>query len=213
MITDPLPENPILILSDAEHQLQAVSGEIILLAGEVGSGKSLWLKRLAGLLDIPSHISASINGKAVHNEVGRVQMLFDHQPPLWLGQSVAEELCFGLKGRIDPERLAELLAEWRLESLDPTSELTSLNRLQAVRLNLAAMALAGPAIALLDNPTDALPEPDVIALRDDVTAWAHRSNTTVVVACNRWHDWQPVATQSWRVTAAEDLPHREGRYE
>ena len=213
MKIDPLSENPILTLSDAEHQLQAVSGEIILLTGEVGSGKSLWLKRLSGLLDIPSHISASINGKTVRKEVGSVQMLFDHQPPLWLGQNVAEELCFGLKERPAPERLAELLSEWRLSTLDLTCELTLLNRLQVVRLSLAAMALAGPAIALLDNPTDALPEADATTLRDDVAAWAHRSNTTVVVACNRWHDWQPVASQSWRVTAAEDLPHREGRYE
>jgi len=213
MKSTPLPENPTLILSDAEQAVKAAPGEIILLTGEVGSGKSLWLKRLAGLVALPSHTSASINGQEPGKVIGTVRMLFDQQPPLWLGQSVVEELSFGLKDRPDPERLSELLADWRLSTLDPGCELTSLNRLQTARLNLASMALARPSVALLDNPTDALPEPDAIALRDDIAAWVHRSNTTVVVACNRWHDWQPVATQSWRVTAAEDLPHREGRYE
>ena len=206
MKTDPLSENSVLIFSDAEQTLTANAGEIILLTGQAGSGKSLWLKRLAGLLELPSHISASINGKSPGKESGIVRMLFDRQPQIWLGQSVSEELCFGLKKRPSPERLIKVLADWGLNELDPASDVATLNRLQAVRLNLAAIALAAPKITLLDNPTDALPEKDALTLRDKVAAWASHSETTVVVACNRWHDWQMVASQQWWVTTTEELP-------
>ena len=208
MTSDPLSEENLLTLRDASQLLAAEAGEVILLTGSVGSGKSLWLKRLAGLIDLPKNTSATIAGKKPGRAAGETLMLFDRQPALWLGQSVAEELCFGLKKAPSSESLTTILADWRLGRLSPTSDLSTLNRLQAVRLHLAAMALAAPKLALLDSPTDSLPEADAITLRDDISAWAEASKTTVVVACNRWQDWQSVATQHWQVTTADDLPQR-----
>ncbi|ATX82725.1 energy-coupling factor transport system ATP-binding protein [Mariprofundus ferrinatatus] len=213
MNSDPLTDNSVLILRDAARSLEAAAGEIVLLIGEVGSGKSLWLKRLAGLASFPPQFTATIAGKPPGKEIGAVQMLFDHQPPLWLGQNIGEELSFGLKAMPSRHDLATALATWGVADLESDRDVATLNRLQSVRLRLAAMELSGPVIALLDNPSDALPEADAVTLRDDIAAWVKRSNTTVVVASNRWHDWQPAATQLWRVTAADFLPNREGRHE
>ncbi|NWF35177.1 ATP-binding cassette domain-containing protein [Mariprofundus sp. KV] len=208
MNSDPRSEDTTLTLRDASQRLAAEAGEIILLTGAVGSGKSLWLKRLAGVTDLPNNTSATIAGKKPGKAAGETLMLFDRQPPLWLGQRVGEELCFGLRTPPASEVLTAVLSAWRLESLSPSAELSSLNRLQAMRLSLATMALAEPKLALLDSPTDSLPETDAITLRDDITAWAERSKTTVVVASNRWQDWQSVATQHWQVTSRDDLPQR-----
>lgn len=208
MNSDPLSEEKRLILRDASQLLAAEAGEIVLLTGTVGSGKSLWLKRLSGLVDLPVNTSAIIAGKKPGKAAGETLMLFDRQPPLWLGQSVAEELCFGLRTPPAIDVLTAILSAWRLESLSLSAELSSLNRLQAVRLSLATIALAAPKLALLDNPTDSLPAADAITLRDEIAAWAYESKTTVVVACNRWQDWQSVVTQHWRVTTADDLPQR-----
>ncbi|ATX82713.1 hypothetical protein Ga0123462_1871 [Mariprofundus ferrinatatus] len=63
MNSDPLTDNSVLILRDAARSLEAAAGEIVLLIGEVGSGKSLWLKRLAGLASSPPQFTATIAGK------------------------------------------------------------------------------------------------------------------------------------------------------
>ena len=206
MKTEPQASNSGLILNDNDQQLKAAAGEIILLTGAVGSGKSLWLHRLAGLTDLPAHISSMIGGKPVAKARGSALMLFDRQPQLWLGQTVAEELCFGLKERPEPETLHTVLSQWGLSELDLGSDLATLNRLQGVRLSLASISLAAPKLALLDNPTDALPEQDAFTLRDDISAWASHSVTTVVVTSNRWHDWRSVATQNWWIGDADKLP-------
>lgn len=186
--------------------LQADKGEIILLTGDIGSGKTLWLKRLAGLVKLPATISALINGKTPGREIGDVRMLFDQQPPLWLGQNVAEELVFGLKSPPSGEVLSKALHDWKADELQLSQSTTSLNRIQAIRLTLTSISLANPKLALLDCPTDSLPQKDAIAIQKLVSSWARESNATVVVASNRWHDWREVATQTWRVEAADDLP-------
>ena len=208
MNSDPLSDDSLLTLRDASNQLSARAGEIILLCGDVGTGKTVWLKRLAGLTAMPANYSASIAGKQPGKELGKTLMLFDRQPPLWLGQNVAEELSFGLKKQPATEELTAALAAWDLSAVSLTAELSRLNRLQAIRLSLAAISLAEAELIILDNPTDTLPEADALTLRDDIATWAERTKTTVVVACNRWHDWRPVASQRWQITSTEALPQQ-----
>ncbi len=200
---------PTLILRDEAQSLQALAGEVILLVGEVGSGKTYWLRRMAGLTESPPPLSITINDNPPGEETHSVRMLFDRQPPLWLGQSVAEELCFGLKEKPSTETLLVTLGDWGLTQVELDSDVATLNRLEAARLALASISLAAPKLALLDSPTDALPEADALTLRGDIQTWAKQSNTTVVVTCNRWHDWQAVATQIWRVLATDCLPRWE----
>ena len=208
MKTDPFATNTGLILHDAKQQLHATAGEIVLLTGAVGSGKTRWLQRLAGLIDLPPTTTATMNGKNLDQQQGSVRMLFDRQPQLWLGQHVNEELYFGLKQIPDTAMLTSTLSTWGLSDIELTTETGALNRLQGLRLNLAAITLATPQLALLDCPTDALPEQDAAEICDLITNWATRSDTTVVVTSNRWHDWQMVASQHWQICSADGLPQR-----
>ena len=192
--------------------LWADPGELILLTGDSGSGKSLWLKRLAGLCPMPENVSASLGGKTIgEGESQHVRMLFDRYPPIWLGQHVAEEINFGLQSRPSAEAMCDTLTQWDIAELSPNDELAKLNRRQAVRLSLAAMDLAKPTLALLDNPTASLTQDEAKAICGNVSRWCRTANLTVVVACNRWQDWFTAADQTWCVKAPDDMPQPGGK--
>ncbi len=195
---------PRLTLSNCTHQLIAESGELILLRGDVGCGKTLWLKRMAGLLDLPAEMNKNINMNPTDHAV--VRMLFDRWPCLWLGGSVEEELIFGLGHTASPHELEDVLLTWRLADLSLDHDVQRLNRLQSIRLSLAAIALAKPDFVFLDNPSAALCAETAMLLSQDIAAWLKHSNTIVVVASNRWQDWRTVATQTWSVSAPDHLP-------
>lgn len=190
-----------LILKSSEGRLEAVGRELILLVGDVGSGKSLWLKRLAQLTAMPDGQSIEMDDAAPV-----VRMLFDRWPCSWLGQTVEEELMFGLKERCSLLDLEERLLQWGLDDVALSSGPESLNRLQSIRLSLAAMDLAKPALVLLDNPSAALSEQMALDLSKDIAGWLNRSNTIMVVATNRWQDWQTVVSQTWHVKSPVLLP-------
>ncbi|MDX8395053.1 MAG: ABC transporter ATP-binding protein [Mariprofundaceae bacterium] len=190
-----------LMLNSSEQRLEASAGDLILLTGDVGSGKSLWLKRLAQLVDLPIGMTCNM---ADSSPV--VRMLFDRWPYSWLGQTVEEELMFGLKCSFSSYQLEQTLLQWGVMDVHLSTEPQSLNRLQSIRLTLAAMDLAKPALVLLDNPSAALPEQMALDLSKDIAVWLKKSNTIVVVATNRWQDWQTVITQTWNVKNPLQLP-------
>jgi len=204
-----IANHPALELTSTTACLHARGGEIILLNGASGSGKSLWLHRLAELTKLPPGITVTLSDP--DQSAPNVRMLFDRWPCIWLGQTAAEELLFGLNHQLEPHQLENTLSQWGLDSMALTTDIQTLNRLQSVRLSLAAMSLATPALALLDNPTASLSQPDALALIKDIHHWAKQSNTIVVVACNRWQDWHSSASQLWRISAPDALPSPGGQ--
>ncbi|TLS68936.1 ATP-binding cassette domain-containing protein [Mariprofundus erugo] len=187
----------------------ATSGDIILVTGKNGCGKSLWLQRMAGLEPFPAGIAADIDGMPLQS--WPVRMLFDQWPAMWLGQSVHDEMTFGLGRQPEPAEIMKTLADWGLqEGITARTPPSTLNRLQSVRLILASMNMAGPVLALLDNPTDNLSHDDAADLISDIAGWARKSKTIVVVACNRWQDWQVEATQQWHIHCSDELPQLRG---
>jgi len=196
-----------LELTDATTTLQARSGEIILLTGNSGSGKSLCLHRLAALADTPESMTITMDGTSTDKH--SVRMLFDRWPYVWLGQTVMHELMFGLSRQPTPQQMKKTLADWGLSDLSMDTSLHTLNRIQSLRLSLAAMSLAQAALTLLDNPTAALGKSDAQDLIRDIREQHLLANSIVVVACNRWQDWQPSASQIWQITAPNVLPQAE----
>jgi energy-coupling factor transporter ATP-binding protein EcfA2 len=191
---------PIATLSGADRTLTLSPGQMVLVTGPVGAGKSRLLRRLAGLESMPEYLAWQ-GPKAV-------QMLSDFLPPLWLAPTLGEELAFGLHPSGDQRQ--RVLAAWRLEDLPADTPVEALNRLQGLRLALAAMELAGTELALLDNPAAALPLDDAGLVRSDLVAWMQRSGVAVVIACNRWQDWQPCIHQTWHLTADAAMPQADG---
>ncbi|WP_018294296.1 ATP-binding cassette domain-containing protein [Mariprofundus ferrooxydans] len=191
-----------------EHALRAASGEIILLSGRNGCGKTLWLQRLANLEPLPANIHAVIDQAPLSKQ--SVRMLSEQWPAIWLGQSIDEEIRFGLNQQPDQQQVSAALSRWGLHDLAAETQVTTLNRLQAIRVSLAAISMATPTLVLLDNPTDALPQHDAATLIADISDWALDSKTIVVVACNRWHDWLPATSQHWQIHSPDLLPQDRG---
>jgi len=185
------------------NTLFARPGELILLAGGYGTGKSTWLQRLAGLKGNAGH-TITLNARSLSSQT--IRMIGESWPAVWLGQSVHEELSFGLNRQLSDQQLAKTLAQWSLSELSPETRTADLNRLQSIRLSLAGSDLAAPGMLLLDNPTDTLAAGDASTLATEIATWATETKTIVVVACNRWQDWQPVATQQWQITLPDSLP-------
>jgi len=202
-----------LAISSPEERLHADSGEVVLLTGAVGSGKSLWLQRMAGLIEPPATMEVTIDATAdsASSHPPTIRMLFDRWPPVWLSQYVGEELAFGLSVRPSITSLTNVLEKWGIAELALDADVQTINRIQAIRLSLAAMDLATPALVLLDNPTAALPQDDASALCNDIANWAEQSDSIVVVACNRWHDWQHRAKQIWHSNNPDELPRSGGK--
>jgi len=199
-----------LCLTGPASSLQAGAGRITLMHGDIGSGKSLWLARLAGLQPMPKGVALTYTGH-LSDSSPVVRMLFDRRPQIWLGQTVAEELCFGLPAIPDISQLHQVLSTWGLDGLDLQADVQSLNRLQGLRLGLASMDIAKATLVLLDNPTDSLPVACAEQLIEDIQAWAARSNCIIVVACNRWQGWQLAASHIWQTTAASQMPALDSR--
>jgi len=205
------PHDASLRITGPERELIASPAEITLLTGDVGCGKSLWLQRLAGVAPLPAGIRCQLAGNRWPDpkSSAAVRLLPDLQPPIFLGQTVAEELAFGLREQPSLDAMAAALAGWGLQDLAPETEIHRLNRLQGLRLSLAAMQLAAPKLALLDNPVAALPLDEAARLGEEIREWASRHELVVVVATNRWQDWQPWVGQMWRLESADALPAAE----
>lgn len=195
----------IFTLTDGNRSLQADAGDLILLKGDCGSGKSRWLRHLAGLdpLARPLVLELVAGSKAER------RIIFDQRPQLWLGQTVGEELGFGLANRPADSALQEILDAWGIGDIEPEAHPEHLNRLQGVRLALAAAALPTPDIICIDAVCDTLPQHEAERLTAEINAWCRNHGTAVVVASNRWHDWLPVATQVWHTHSADQLPQAE----
>ena len=196
-----LTETPLLQVGDGVRHLQAAPGEVVLLDG-VGSTR--WLKRFAGLCALPAGMYVSLAGELP--PAAGVRMLPDRWPRIWLGQTVAEELLFGLSRRPDADEMEVLLAEWGLTDLSLERDVATLDREQSLCLMLAAMQLAEPSLVLLDQPTAALTDAAVQSISTNISRWALAAKLTVVVVSSRWQDWRHVASQYWRSDATDHLP-------
>lgn len=156
-------------LRGVDFNLEA--GEIHLLLGENGAGKSTFLKILAGVFP-PDRGEIQLEGRRVHLPSPQAAAslgiaLVSQELSLVPHLSVAENILLGRWPRArwggldwaQAQALAQnLLKDLGLSGIDPRAEVASLNLAQRQLVEIARALARNPKVLLLDEPTSALGE-------------------------------------------------------
>jgi putative ABC transport system ATP-binding protein len=179
--------------------LEAAQGEILVLRGNSGSGKSTWLALLAGLLT-PQHGELTVAGQCLNGlsntarDAWRASNLGFLPQKLHLSEAltVAENLQLGYFAADLPiDTTAKTHIESTLTALGVADfakrKPSTLSGGQAQRVALARAVLLNPKIILADEPTASLDDDAASAALALLQASAARCNATLVVAT---HDFR-----------------------
>jgi len=141
------------VLAGVDLDLEA--GQILVLLGSNGAGKTSLLRLLAGLLPLHSGAATVLGcelpdgAAALRRQVG----LAGHDPGLYDELDARENLRFALKAaRLDPAAAEAALERVGLEGRLATTSLGLLSEGQRRRAALAWLAARRPALWLLDEP-------------------------------------------------------------
>lgn len=173
-----------------ELALQAHPGEVTLLVGANGSGKTTTLRQLCGL-SAPDAGRIRIGGidLAAARQDALGQLTFLPQSPRFHPRlTVAEILQFYARLRdLPPERVATVEQHWRLSEVrtQPTSRLSGGTR---QRLALAIFSLPDAPVLVLDEPGLSL-DPDWRRFLHAELHAAARRGRTVLVATHLLGEW------------------------
>ena len=140
-----------------------VPGELHLLVGDNGTGKTTFLKILSGL-ETADEVAFSLNGREFRGgrypDALRREIVYVHQHPYLFSTSIAANIAYGLKqraiARLESERAIAEAMQWA--GLDAVRDVTPkrLSGGEKQRVALArALVLKAP-VMLIDEPTAGL---------------------------------------------------------
>ncbi len=165
-------------------------GEFVLIAGEVGSGKSTLIRLMNGILE-PQTGSVTVSGidsrdRRVRSKVG---LLMQYPQKQLFGRTVNEDISFGpsnfgLKGEALNERVREALD---LVGLDENISDLSPFSLSGGHMRLVAMAgvlAMRPEYLILDEPTSGL-DPENHKLLLSSLSKLHSSGISIIVVSHQ----------------------------
>lgn len=148
-------------------KIQANPGEILVLMGENGAGKSTVLNMLSGLLN-PDTGSIRLNGKPLFESASGVVVPVESRNIGYVLQnstafphlSVSENVAYGMKARhIHKDRIAQQIDHW-MELMDIKNladvKAGKLSGGQKQRVAIARALAIGPELMMLDEPFTAL---------------------------------------------------------
>ena len=161
------------------------SGKIYGLRGKNGSGKTMLMRAMAGLL-IPDSGSVIINGKTLHKDISfpeSIGILIEN--PSFLPQYTGFKnlkLLAGLTGGISDEDIKTALDRVGLDSEDKrTYRKYSLGMKQ--KLGIANAIMGEPDIIILDEPINALDEESVKKIKK-VLLEIRDKDKLIIIACH-----------------------------
>jgi len=181
-----------------EVDLEIDRGELVLVLGPTGSGKSTFLRCLIGL--IPHFYSGEYLGSVrvmgmevastpVHRLATRVGMVFQNPETQIFSTSVESELAFPLENLgVPPEeirrRVEDALDRFGLRDLRRRNP-AELSGGQKQRLAIATVTAMGPDVLLLDEPTSMLDPLAAKEVLDLVVKICREEGRTVLVSEHR----------------------------
>jgi ABC-type lipoprotein export system ATPase subunit len=188
--TYPLPGNEGRVAALAGADLEIASGELCLLQGASGSGKSSLLAVIAGLTR-PTAGNVLYDGRKERPPLGEISCSF--QEPVFVPElTVLENLLLPASRcrRLEPSLSGEdLLACFGLEEMFDLTP-ASLSGGEKRRLDLARALLLPARLLLLDEPTSWLDAAWSTRVMEQILGEVRRRGTTLLVAS---HDRLPAA--------------------
>ena len=171
--------------------LEAAQGDVLLLTGASGSGKSTWLALLAGLVPASSG-SVTVAGQDlqqldnIHSDAWRAKTIGFLPQKLHLSAALTVrgnlELAQWAAGqKTDGKRIAEALTTLGVQDLQERKP-SQLSGGQAQRVALARATLLQPKVILADEPTASLDDEACAAALGMLLATAERLQATLVIA-------------------------------
>ena len=163
--------------------LRASYGQVFAILGENGAGKSTLIKVLAGTVR-PDSGSVKVNGTLlrlgdpVAAEAAGIGAVFQELtviPDLTVAQNIFLRREPRHAGLISMKRLIEateqLFDELSITGISPTRRGRDLSLAQKQIVEIAKVSARRPSIVILDEPTSALGEDQVVWLLDQVRGW------------------------------------------
>jgi len=182
------------------------SGELILLAGRNGSGKTLLMKHLNGLL-VPSSGDVLLEGRPIREDLAearrRVGLVFQDADSQIVGQTVRDDVAFGPRNlRLEPaeieRRTNEVLRTVGLEAIaDRPPQLLSGGEKR--RLSIAGVLAMEPDLVILDEPFSGLDYPGVLQVLEEIVRLHDAGQTLLVIT----HEIEKILGHATRLLVME----------
>jgi biotin transport system ATP-binding protein len=168
--------------------MQVHRDELLVVAGRNGSGKSVLLRHLNGLLK-PTAGTVLLAGQEIHQDLKRtrqrVGLVFQDADSQIVGQTVAEDVAFGPENlRWSRDRVqAAISAALESVGLEHMREHRphSLSGGEKRRLAIAGVLAMDPAIVAFDEPFASLDYPGTVQILEAILNLRDRGHTVVVV--------------------------------
>ncbi|MFN5193231.1 MAG: ABC transporter ATP-binding protein [Cyanobacteriota bacterium] len=188
--------------------LQLGDGELHLVAGRSGGGKTTLLELISGLAQ-PQSGRILWNGAPADARQRRwlCGLVFQFPERHFLGLTVGQELRLGQR-RLDGQRLEAVLAQVGLEGVSLQQQPERLSGGQQRRLALAVQLLRDPRVLLLDEPTAGLDwqvRDDVLALLQDL-----RGERAMLVVTHEPELFSGMEARQWQLSDGQLLPQPRG---
>jgi len=167
--------------------VQFHTGEFVIIAGANGSGKTVFIRHLNGLLT-PTKGEVLINGEPLTKNIilarRKIGLIFQDSESQFVGQTVAEDVAFGPENlnlpALEVERVVcEALKHVELEDLSTASPRT-LSGGQKRKLAIAGVLAMKPDIIIFDEPFTGLDYPGVKQVLQQLVE-LHKDGHTIIL--------------------------------
>lgn len=187
--------------------LKIREGELVVIGGQNGCGKTTFLKHLNGLL-LPDTGTIILDGIELSSDIKRarqiVGMMFQNADSQIVGETVYDDVAFGPENLCLDRQEIEKRVLKALEAVSLTQHADQRPHLlsggEKRRLSIAGILAMGPKVLLFDEPFSNLDYPGVRQVLKQILS-LHQSGHTIIVTT---HDIEKVIAHADRLLIMKD---------